>query len=131
MRFKREMDASSHEDMRQKRQQFQERSRKWQSILLEIQARAAIDSSAKGQRLLRRTNLLATYEQRQRDERARGWRDARKRLMAFDAGQRSAIIDLWRDCPYPADPGYLSFLLGQIERGKIDPFAPPWRVRRR
>lgn len=48
------------------------------------------------------------------------------RRFALEPARRRVIRDLWRSCPYPADPSYLADLLHQIAIGKIDPERPPW-----
>lgn len=34
--------------------------------------------------------------------------------------------DIWRICPYPADPASFADFLHQIAVGKLDPHRPPW-----
>ncbi|MET2831251.1 hypothetical protein [Mesorhizobium shangrilense] len=54
------------------------------------------------------------------------WREARARLFALHDGLRRTVRELWRGCPYPADPTYLLDLLHQIAVGRVDPQRPPW-----
>jgi hypothetical protein len=61
-----------------------------------------------------------------RRERAARWRDARRRVFSLDNDLRRIVRDLWRSCPYPADPSYLADLLHQIAVGRLDPRRPPW-----
>jgi hypothetical protein len=72
----------------------------------------------------------AEAERAQRRQRAAGWRRARARLFALPDELRLRVRELWRDCPYPADPSYLADLLHQIAAGRIDPDRPPWAFHR-
>lgn len=65
-------------------------------------------------------------EHEQRAQRAVRWRKARDRLFALSDPLRRTVRDLWRNCPYPADPTYLLDLLHQIAIGRVDPHRPPW-----
>ena len=62
-----------------------------------------------------------------RYRRAAGWRKARARLFGLGDNMRSVVRSLWREAPYPADPGYLLDLLHRIEVGAVDIDNPPWR----
>jgi hypothetical protein len=66
-------------------------------------------------------------QQDARDRRAADWRRARRRLAAYGDNLRPVIRQLWRDCPYPADPSYLLDLLHAVNAGRIDPERPPWK----
>lgn len=77
--------------------------------------------------MVRRHESWPRSQQRGRDQRAAKWREARRRLWNHGDNMRRLLRDLWRDCPYPADPTYLLDLFHQIEIGKIDPERPPWR----
>lgn len=69
-------------------------------------------------------------QQGNRDQRARNWRRARVRLYGYGDNMRAVLRQLWRECPYPADPSYFLDLLHQIDRGKVDPERPPWKFHR-
>jgi hypothetical protein len=73
-----------------------------------------------------RAECWSVSQQASRDQRAASWRKARRRLFAFDDELRHVIRDIWRGCPYPADPSYFADLLHQIEVGRLDPHRPPW-----
>lgn len=66
------------------------------------------------------------WQQDARDQRARCWRDARRRFFANGPNLRAMLRRLWREAPYPADPSYLATFLHGVERGRIDPDNPPW-----
>jgi hypothetical protein len=65
-------------------------------------------------------------EREQRAQRAARWRKARARLFELPDRLRRTVRDLWRSCPYPADPTYLLDLLHQIAVRRVDPHRPPW-----
>ena len=65
-------------------------------------------------------------ERRQRDQRAVAWRRARAQLFALPDELRQQVRDLWRTCPYPADPASFADYLHQIAVGRLDPNRPPW-----
>jgi hypothetical protein len=50
----------------------------------------------------------------------------RGHLFALAPTLRRTIGDLWRTCPYPADPASFADLLHQIAVGRLDPHRPPW-----
>lgn len=66
-------------------------------------------------------------ERERRRQRAASWRKARARLFALPDALRRTVRDLWRGCPYPADPVSLLDLVHQIAVGRIDPDRPPWK----
>jgi hypothetical protein len=76
--------------------------------------------------MARRAERWDQDERNSRAARAARWRDARARLFALDYAKRQTIRNLWRNCPYPADPSYLGDLVHQIAIGRIDPDRPPW-----
>jgi hypothetical protein len=67
-------------------------------------------------------------QQQWRDQRAEKWRKARSRLFAYGDNMRATIRECWSSCPYPADPSYFLDLLLSIDRCRIDPSSPPWRI---
>lgn len=76
--------------------------------------------------MARRAAWWPEVQQRDRDRRAHCWRRARIRLAGYGDNLRPLLIQLWRDCPYPADPVYLLEMLHSIDTGRIDPERPPW-----
>lgn len=71
--------------------------------------------------MARRAEHRELDERNARATRAGRWRDVREVLFALDPARRRIVRQLWRDCPYPADPSYLDDLLHQIAIGKIEP----------
>lgn len=80
--------------------------------------------------MARRRESWPRAQQAVRDRRAAKWREARRRLWRHGDNMRRRLRDLWRECPYPADPSYLLDLLHQIDVGRVDPERPPWRFHR-
>jgi hypothetical protein len=74
----------------------------------------------------RRAKAFAEGHQKDRDARARKWREARKRLFSFPPDQRRLIVKAWNEGCYPLDPWYFSGMLLQIERGNFNLHKPPW-----
>jgi hypothetical protein len=77
--------------------------------------------------MARRAAWWPRVQQEARDRRAQDWRRARRHLAGYGNTLRQALLQLWRDCPYPADPTYLLDLLHGIEAGRVDPARPPWQ----
>lgn len=77
--------------------------------------------------MARRHESWPRAQQRNRDQRAAKWREARRRLWSHGDNMRQLLRSLWRECPYPADPAYLLDLFHQIDVGRVDPERPPWR----
>lgn len=76
--------------------------------------------------MARRAEYWPKLQQKERDDRAKQWRRARRRLLEYEQRLRASIRSIWQGCPYPADPVYLLDLLHQIDMGKMDPHRPPW-----
>ncbi|WP_336810105.1 hypothetical protein [Bosea sp. MMO-172] len=66
------------------------------------------------------------WQKTNRAERAARWRKARARLFSFPDDLRQTIRNVWRSCPYPADPASFADFLHQIAVGRLDPHRPPW-----
>lgn len=78
----------------------------------------------------RRADWWPKAQQEERDRRAATWRRARARLFGYGDNIRPLLRQLWRECPYPADPAYLLDLFHQIDTGRVDPERPPWKFHR-
>ena len=65
-------------------------------------------------------------ERERRSRRAAWWRKGRARLFALPDPLRQRVREIWRTCPYPADPASFADFLHQIAVGKLDPYRPPW-----
>ncbi len=82
-----------------------------------------------GTEMARRAIWWPEQQQEGRDRRAAEWRRARARLGAHGNNVRARLTELWRSCPYPADPVYLHGLLTDFDRGRLDLDVPPWTPR--
>jgi hypothetical protein len=68
---------------------------------------------------------LRTSEDRAR--RAKGWRDARRKLATYPDVIRSALRSYWYRCSWPGDPSYLASMMHMYDTGRLDLTVPPWR----
>lgn len=126
MRFRRWPRVSAYEDTPRKRAALaraQQTQRDKFPLLAPLIAERQPSADAE---MARRAAWWPEVQQRDRDRRARDWRRARIRLAGYGDNLRSLLIQLWRDCPYPADPVYLLDMLHSIATGRIDPEHPPW-----
>ncbi len=124
MRFRRWPRPAPYEDTPRKRAAYlRKQDRECDSLPLF----AADDVATE---MARRAECWDQDERNTRAARAARWRDVRARLFALDPESRLTIRNLWRICPYPADPSYLGDFLHQIAVGRIDPDRPPWIYRR-
>lgn len=76
--------------------------------------------------MARRAVWLDEAERERRDQRAVWWRKGRARLFALPDTLRARVREIWRTCPYSADPASFADFLHQIAVGKLDPWRPPW-----
>ncbi len=60
------------------------------------------------------------------DHRRACWRDLQEVCRRHRLGLRARVREIWRTCPYPADPASFADFLHQIAVGKLDPYRPPW-----
>lgn len=126
MRFRRWPRPTPYEDTPRKRAAYlRKQHRECESLPL-FAAMVRANQNDVNTEMIRRAERWELDERNSRAARAERWRKARARLFAFDPARRRVIRDLWRGCPYPADPSYLADLLHQIAIGKIDPERPPW-----
>ena len=127
MRFRRWHRPEPYRDTSRKRAAFHRKQR------LEREALPLFaDVIADGQHdvdteMAHRAVWWAEAERERRRQRAASWRKARARLFALPNDLRRTVREIWRDCPYPADPGYFADLLHQINVGRVDPQRPPWK----
>lgn len=126
MRFRRWPRVSVYEDTPRKRTALaraQEAQRDKLPLLAPLIAEHQPSADAE---MARRAAWWPKVQQRDRDRRADDWRRARARLAAYEDNLRPVLVQLWRRCPYPADPVYLLDLLHSVDTGRIDPEHPPW-----
>jgi hypothetical protein len=126
MRFRRSPRPTPYEDTSRRRAAFLHKQRLEREALPLFSDMIKAHQHSVDEEMSRRAAWWHKAEREQRKERADRWRAARVRLFAFDADQRRIIRDLWRTCPYPADPTYLADLLSLIRIGKVDPLNAPW-----
>lgn len=126
MRFRRWPRPEPYRDTSRKRAAFHRKQR------LEREARAlfaediAATQHGVDEEMARRTIWWDGFERDRRDQRAAWWRKGRARLFALPDTLRARVREIWRTCPYPADPASFADFLHQIVVGKLDPYRPPW-----
>lgn len=126
MRFRRWPRVSAYEDTPRKRAALaraQQTQRDKFPLIAPLIAERQPSADAE---MARRAAWWPEVQQRDRDRLAHHWRRARIRLAGYGDNLRPLLIQLWRDCPYPADPVYLLDVLHSIDTGQIDPERPPW-----
>jgi hypothetical protein len=125
MRFRRWPRPARYEDTPRKRAAYlRKQDRECESRPL-FAAIVRSDQHDVATEMNRRAERWDQDERNTRAARAARWRNVRARLFALEPARRQTIRNLWRDCPYPADPSYLGDLLHQIAVGKIDPDRLP------
>ncbi|SMC80134.1 hypothetical protein SAMN06297251_108162 [Fulvimarina manganoxydans] len=130
MRFKRWPRVEAYVDTSRKRAAFhrsQKAKRNKFPLLAPLIAEEQHDVDTE---MARRADWWPKAQQEGRDRRAANWRRARARLFAHGDNMRGLLRQLWRECPYPADPACLLDLFHQIDVGRVDPERPPWKFHR-
>lgn len=127
MRFKRWPRVSAYEDTARKRAAFHRSQRQQRERLPLLADLIAEQQPSVEAEMARRAVWWPEQQQEDRDRRARAWRRARARLAAYGGNLRPILRQLWRECPYPADPACLLDLLHGVDTGRIDPERPPWK----
>lgn len=126
MRFRPWPKPEPYRDTSRKRAAFNRKQRLEREALPLFAGMIADRQHSVDEEMARRHIWWNEREREQRAARAARWRDARVRLFALSKPMRRKVRDLWRTCPYPADPTYLLDLLHQIAVGRVDPRRPPW-----
>jgi hypothetical protein len=130
MRFRRWPRPTPYEDTSRKRAAFFRKQRLEREALPLFADHIAAQQHDVEDEMRHRAERWSVSQQASRDQRATSWRAARQRLFVLDDDLRHLIRDIWRGCPYPADPSYFADLLHQIEVGRLDPHRPPWIFQR-
>jgi len=126
MRFRRWPRPAAYGDTSRKRAAFLRKQRLEREALPLFADQIAATQHGADEEMARRALWWNDTEQRLRDQRAASWRKARARLFALPDGLRQQVRDLWRTCPYPADPASFADFLHQIAVGRLDPSRPSW-----
>lgn len=126
MRFRRWPRVEPYNDTSRKRAAFhrsQRLQREKLPLFAELIAGGQHDVDTE---MARRAVWWPEHQHEGRDRRAAEWWRARARLFAHGGNVRARLSELWRTCPYPADPVYLHGLLTDYNRGRLDLEVPPW-----
>jgi hypothetical protein len=126
MRFRRWHRPEPYGDTSRKRAAFLRKQRLHRESLPLFADEIASQQHSVDEEMARRAIWWAEAEHHRRHQRAARWRDARARLFAMPDALRRRVREIWRTCPYPADPASFADFLYQIEVGKLDPQRPPW-----
>ncbi len=126
MRFRRWPKPAAYGDTSRKRAAFLRKQRLEREALPLFADQIASTQHGVDEEMARRALWWNDAERRHRDQRAASWRKACARLFALPDGLRRQVRDLWRTCPYPADPASFADFLHQIAVGRLDPNRPPW-----
>lgn len=129
MRFRRWHRPEPYKDTSRKRAAFHRKQRLEREALPLFAEQIADRQHDVDAEMARRAVWWDKAERERRRMRAATWRKARARLFALPEALRRIVRDIWRICPYPADPGYFADVLHQIDVGRLDPHQPPWTFR--
>lgn len=127
MRFRRWHRPEPYRDTSRKRAAFHRKQRLEREALPLFAEQIAARQHGVDEEMARRAVWWDEAERERRRMRAATWRKARARLFALPDTLRRTVREIWRTCPYPADPAYFADLLHQIDVGRVDPHRPPWK----
>lgn len=126
MRFRRWHRPEPYGDTSRKRAAFLRKQRLQREALPLFAEQIAAGQHSVDEEMARRNVWWVEAERHRRNQRAAWWRKDRARLFVFPDKLRLRIREIWRTCPYPADPASFADFLHQIAVGKLDPERPPW-----
>ena len=127
MRFRRWHRPEPYNDTSRKRAAFLRKQRLEREALPLFADQIAAGQRGVDEEMARRAVWWDEAERERRRRWAETWRKARARLFALPDALRRTVREIWRDCPYPADPACFADLLHQIDVGRVDPHRPPWK----
>lgn len=126
MRFRRRHRPEPYGDTSRKRAAFLRKQRLQREALPLFANEIAADQHSVEEEMARRAVWWDEAERERRRQRAAWWRKGRARLFALPDALRARVREIWRTCPYPADPASFADFLHQIAVGRLDPWRPPW-----
>lgn len=126
MRFRRWHRPEPYGDTPRKRAAYLRKQRLQREALPLFADEIAAGQYSVDEEMARRTVWWDEAERHRRSQRAAWWRKGRARLFALPDRKRRLVRDIWRTCPYPADPACFADFLHQIAVSKLDPERPPW-----
>lgn len=126
MRFRPGHRPEPYRDTSRKRAAFHRKQRLEREALPLFADDIAATQHGVDEEIARRTIWWDEYERDRRNQRAAWWRKGRAQLFALPDPLRARVREIWRTCPYPADPASFADFLHQIAIGKLDPARPPW-----
>lgn len=108
------------EDTSRKRAAFRRKQKRERDALPLFAEQIAATQHSEDEEMHRRAVSSAAQELRDRNARAREWREARRWLDTMPRRTSRALRAAWDCAPYPADPSRLLGFLRDYEMGKID-----------
>lgn len=126
MRFRRWHRPEPYRDTSRKRAAFHRKQRLEREALPLFADQIAAGQHGVNEEMARRAIWWDEAERERRRQRAAWWRKGRARLFALPDTLRARVREIWRTCPYPADPASFADFLHQIAIDKLDPWRPPW-----
>lgn len=127
MRFRRWHRSAPYGDTSRKRAAFLRKQRLQREALPLFAEEIAAGQLSVDEEMARRAVWWDEAERERRRQRAAWWRKGRARLFALPDTLRARVREIWRACPYPADPASFADFLHQIAVGKLNPWRPPWK----
>jgi hypothetical protein len=127
MRFKRQM-RHPFTDTERKRAALRRKQRKEREALPLLAPLVAAAQPGEDDVMRARAEAWAKQEAKDRADRARAWRKARRRLADLPRRERTILRKAWNGAPYPATPVYLldflhRYLVGVFSLDDL-PFDP-------
>lgn len=129
MRFK-HWPRHAFTDTSRKRAALRRKQRLEREALPLFATQIAEEQPSEDQVMIERAQCWSAHETKERRERAKSWRKARRQIDAFPADERLDVRRAWGCAPYPADPSYLLSVLHRYSLGRIDLRRPPFPLSR-
>jgi len=129
MRFRRWHRPELYGDTSRKRAAFHRKQRLEREAFPLFADQIASTQHSVDEEMARRAIWWDEFERKRRNDRAARWRKGRARLFALPDALRARVRQIWRTCPYPADPASFADFLHQVAVGRLDPDNPPWVFR--
>ncbi len=117
-------------DTSRKRAALRRKQRREREALPLFAAQIAQEQPSEDQVMKERAQAWSEQEIRDRNARAKKWRDARRQIASLPDDARRAIRRVWDCAPYPADPDRLLSVLHSYSLGRIDLNRPPFPLSR-
>ncbi|WP_171181159.1 hypothetical protein [Ruegeria sp. HKCCD8929] len=118
MRFKR-WPRFVFEDTPRKRAALRRKQQKERDAFPLLAEQIAESQPSEDEVMLARAAAWEQQEIRDRNRRARKWKEARSRIASFSSNEAAVLRHAWNCAPYPADPVYLLDFLHRYSVGRF------------